>query len=179
MTIVKLTELQRAAILAGSSELELGEAAPAFGTATAPVTPAAAAPVTASAAAPAAPAPQADTGVVSFLTAQLAEKDKTILAAGVEIAQLKAASSDAAVAMPGLLAIAQGIVGQMQVALGNSNTSAALSAKDAVAELGRVEPVYKAKFPTGGIARTTPETPEAEAPHPAFAERLAVLARSK
>lgn len=102
-----------------------------------------------------------------------------MLSANVEIATLKAAAEDASASMPALLKIAQGVIGQMQVALGNSDTSAALSAKDAVAEHGRVEPVYKAKFPTGGIARTTPETPEAEAPHPAFAERLAVLARSK
>ena len=138
--------------------------------------PAAAAPVTAPAGTPAA---QADAGVVTFLTAQLAEKDKTILNANVEIAQLKASSSDAATTLPGLLAIAQGVIGQMQVALGNSDTSAALSAKDAVAEHGRVEPVFKAKFPTGGVARSTPEPTEAEAPHPLFAERLAVLARSK
>lgn len=180
---VILSAEQRASILAGNTELEVDEATPGAGAATPPVTPPVAPP--AAAAAPAAPtapvapvapvAPAADTGVVAFLTAQIADKDKQLIQAGVDLAQAKAASASAVDALPGLLAIAQGVIGQMQVALGASDASAALSAKDAVAEHARLQPLYKAKFPIGGVSRTAPESEAAAAIHPAFAERLSLI----
>lgn len=180
MAKINLTAEQRAAILAGSSEIDLGEAPPASGAATPPATPPAAVvpPVSAAAAAapagPAATTPPADTGVVAFLTGQLAEKDKALLAANVEVATLKAAAVDAEACLPGLLAIAQGVIGQMQVALGNTDSSAALNAKDALAAHAAILPVFKSKFPVGGIASTaTEDTTASTAIHPLFAERLA------
>lgn len=182
MAKINLTAEQRAAILAGSSEIDLGEAPPASGAATPPATPPAAVvpsvpAAAAAAAAPAAPAattPPADAGVVAFLTGQLADKDKALLAANVEIATLKAASADAEACLPGLLAIAQGVIGQMQVALGNTDSSAALNAKDALAAHATILPVFKSKFPVGGIASTATEDAAAStAIHPLFAERLA------
>lgn len=181
MAKINLTAEQRAAILAGSSEIDLGEAPPASGAAISPATPPAAVvpPVPAVvAAAPAAPAAApADAGVVAFLTGQLADKDKALLAANVELANLKATSAEAQASLPGLLAIAQGVIGQMQVALGNSDSSAALNAKDALAAHATILPVFKSKFPVGGIASTATEGNEAQAAiHPLFAERLATLA---
>lgn len=179
MAKINLTAEQRAAILAGSSEIDLGEAPPVTGSATPPATP----PAVASTSAPATPAAPAatpaDPGVVAFLTGQLAEKDKQLLTANVELANLKASSADAQAALPGLLAIAQGVIGQMQVALGGSDTAAALSAKDAVSEHARILPIFKAKLPVGGIAAPAQTDPEAPTIHPAFAERLAVLHASK
>lgn len=168
----------RAQILAGATEIDLGEQTPAGGTTAATPAPA---PAATTPPAPAAPAPAPVADVTAFLTNQLAAKDADLLKANVEIAQLKAAAVDASDSMPGLLAIAQSVIGQMQVALGNADTSAALSAKDAVTEHARVQPVYKAKFPVGGVAKAgeaDTDPPEAKV-HPLFAERLRTLNTAK
>jgi hypothetical protein len=160
-----------ATILAGGKEVEvdLGEATPANAAGTTPATPAA----PAASAAPAA-APAADAGVVSLLTSQLATKDADLLAANVKLAKLEAAAKDGADNLPGLLAIAQSVIGNMQVALGASPTSAALDAKAAVAEHARLLPIYTEKFKTGGIAAASGEKTDDNSvqPHPAFMERL-------
>lgn len=177
---VLLTAAQREAILAGNTELDIDEATPGAGSATPPATPpvtppAAAAPTAPVAAAPATPAPAADAGIVAYLTAQIATKDELLVKAGVDLAQAKAESAQAVDSLPGLLAIAQGVIGQMQVALGASDSAAALSAKDAVAEHTRLQPLYKAKFPIGGVSRTVPEGEANAEIHPAFAERLSLI----
>lgn len=178
---ILLTAAQREAILAGKTELEVDEATPGAGSATPPatppVTPAATAPAAPAAAAPAAPAAPAaaDPGIVAYLTAQIATKDELLIKAGVDLAQAKAESAQAVDSLPGLLAIAQGVIGQMQVALGASDSSAALAAKDAVAEHTRLQPLYKAKFPIGGVSRTVPEGEANAEIHPAFAERLSLI----
>jgi hypothetical protein len=181
MPKIKISSEQRAVILAGGDELDLGEATPAAGTAAAPATPSSpgepapaattAAPA-APAAAPAAPAaPAAE--LVSFLQAQVAEKDAALLAANVKVATLEASARDATDNLPGLLAIAHGVIGAMQVALGSSDTAKALNAKDAVAEHARLSPVYTERFKVGGIASTQTEPAAKAEVHPLFAQRLA------
>lgn len=173
-----LTDAQRAMILAGGNELDLGEHTPVAGTpAAAPVAaPAAAAPV----AAPAPiSAPAADTSVASFLTAELAKKEDKILALSVELTNLKAAQADTVACVPDLLKIAQSVIGQMQVSLGNSDSSVALSAKDAVTEHARILPIYKEKFPIARISQPSAEGEPTGQPHPAFAQRLANLNAAK
>lgn len=174
MPTINLLPEHRAAIIAGASTIELPEpnTAPAA-SGTPPVTaPVAGAP----AAAPAAPAaPAANADVVAYLTAQLAEKDKSIVDLRVELGTLKANSESAAEALPGLLAIAQGAIGHMQVALGSADTSAALSAKDAIAEHAKIQAVYKARLPIGGVILPTPEGDEKPTGNAAFDERLATI----
>ena len=114
----------------------------------------------------------ASAGVVEYLTGQISAKDELLLKANVEITNLKAAATEASDVMPGLLAIVQANIGQMQVALGNPDTSAALSAKDAVTEHKRVADVYKAKFPVGGVSRQPEASGTSAEVHPLFAERL-------
>lgn len=171
-TKLKLLPEQIAQVMAGQTEIDGIEPNPAQAKAT---TPATAAPSS-----PAAPAAPVDTKaeLVAFLQTQLAEANSGLLTAKVEIAQLKKQAEDAQAALPDLVKIAQGVVGSMQVALGASDTSAALSAKDVVAEHARLSPVYTEKFKVGGIAATRTEDKPAEV-HPLFAQRLATVAVSK
>lgn len=96
-----------------------------------------------------------------------------------KLAQAEAKNADAVASLPGLLAIAQEKIGQMQVALGNPDTSKALDAASAVSEHARILPVFKAKYPVGGIAAAdTTEDAADPAVHPAFAQRLAQINRA-
>lgn len=182
MAKIKVSPEQRAVILAGGDELDLGEATPAAGTTAAPATPStpvepttpAATAAPAQPAAVAAPAPSAD--LVAFLQTQVAEQGAALLEANVKIATLEAAAKDSTDNLPALLTIAHGVIGAMQVALGGSDTAKALSAKDAVAEHARLSPIYTERFKVGGIASTATEEPAAKATvHPLFAQRLAAL----
>lgn len=170
---ITLTPDVRAQILAGAGEIDLPEgtinpvAAPAATTA-----PAAAEP-----AKPAAPAPSTD--LVAYLTGQVTAKESELLAVNVKLAEATAAAAAANESVPGLLAIAQTVIGSMQVALGGSDTSKALGAKDAVAEHAKLSPVYAEKFKVGGIAVQTVAVDEPKQPHPAFAQRLAAIANRK
>lgn len=177
-----LTPEKRAEILAGATEIDLGEATPAAGAAIVPVEPPApvvpAAPAAAAAAAAvASAAPSAD--LVAFLTAQVAEKDTQLLAANLKAAQAETKAAEGAESLPGLLAIAQTVIGSMQIALGGSDTSKALGAKDAVAEHAKLAPVYTEKFKVGGIAVPAAAVDETKQPHPAFAQRLAAMANQR
>ena len=179
---IPLTADQRAQILAGASEIDLGEATPAAGAATTPATPEASATPTPAAPAAAAPASvAAEPTAVEVLTAQIQTKDAALVAAGVEIATLKASAAATAAALPGLVEIAKASVGQMQVALGNTDSTAAMDPAGLVAEHARVLPVYKAKLPVGGVASTTTteDAPSAASVHPLFAQRLATVSAAK
>lgn len=179
---IPLTADQRAQILAGASEIDLGEATPAAGAATTPATPEASATPTPAAPVAAASAPAAaEPTAVEVLTAQIQTKDAALVAAGVEIATLKAAAAATEAALPGLLEIAKASVGQMQVALSKTNSAATMSAADLVAEYKSVLPVYQAKLPVGGVASTTTteEAPSAASVHPLFAQRLATVSAAK
>lgn len=182
MATRKLTSAEKAQILAGTDlEIELGEAAPAAGAATVPVTPpilvTPAAPAVA-AQTPAAPAaPSAD--LVANLMAQISSKDTLLVEVGVKLAQAEAKAAEGVESLPGLLAIAQTVIGSMQIALGGSDTSKALDAKDAVAEHAKLAPVYTEKFKVGGIAVPAAAVDDAKQPHPAFAQRLAALSANR
>lgn len=168
---LKLTPEQIAQVMAGNTEIEGIELPPAQAAAT---TPAPAAPTTPAVA----QTPPVDTKaeLVAFLQTQLAEANSGLVTAKVEIATLKKQAEDAQAALPDLLKIAQGVVGNMQIALGASDTSAALGAKDVVAEHTRLSPVYTEKFKVGGIAAVRTEEPAKAEIHPLFAQRLATAA---
>lgn len=174
-----LTPELRAQILAGANEVDLGEVPPATGAATVPATPPALVAPTAPVTVAAAPtAPSAD--LVANLMAQISTKDTMLVEAGVKLAQAEAKAAEGAESMPGLLAIAQTVIGSMQIALGGSDTSKALGAKDAVAEHAKLAPVYTEKFKVGGIAvSTVPALDEPKQPHPAFAQRLAAVSANR
>jgi hypothetical protein len=169
---LKLTAEQKAQILAGNEELDLPD----------PVTPSAAegSPAASAKPEPAAPAkPEPAAEVLAFLRGQLADKDTALIAANVKIATLEAAAAGAADAMPKLVEIVQGVVGNMQVALGGTDTAKALGAKALVEEHARVQPVYAEKFKVGGLAVRSTEAEDKPAVHPLFQQRLASLAGNK
>lgn len=172
---LKLTPEQIAQVMAGNTEIEGIELPPAQAAAT---TPAPAAPTTPAVTQPAATTAPVDTKaeLIAYLQTQLAEANSGLVTAKVEIATLKKQAEDAQAALPDLLKIAQGVVGNMQIALGASDTSAALGAKDVVAEHGRLSPVYTEKFKVGGIAAVRTEEPAKAEIHPLFAQRLATAA---
>jgi hypothetical protein len=158
-----LTPEQRAQILAGGSEIETGEAPPATGAATPPATPAAS---TTAPPAPPPPAPPATAGheaVIAYQKTQIDEAATKLGAATAEIDRMKLAAADTAAHLPALVTIAQAVIGQMQVALGGTDTSAGLAAGAAVAEHARLLPLFTAKFPGGRISAASTEDPE-EAP---------------
>jgi hypothetical protein len=119
------------------------------------------------------------TDIVAFLKEQVAAKDAALLSKQVELNAATAAKASAEASLPGLLAIAKGVVGQMQVALGNTDSSAALDATGVVAEHARVLPVYKAKLPVGGVAQSGAEGEVNSSAHPAFVARLALLQQAR
>jgi len=181
---VKLSPEQKAQILAGSDDLEIespgavvaakAEVEPKDGEKTEPKVEAKAEPKVE---AKADVTPSAE--VLAFLRSQLSEKDAALLSANVEIASLKAAAAGAAESMPKLLEIVQGVVGNMQIALGASDSAKVMGAKDLVAEHARVQPVYAEKFKVGGLAVRTTETEGEPQVHPAFQQRLAAVAKTK
>lgn len=176
MATRKVTSAERAQILAGVDvEIDLGEATPAAGTATLPVTPAASVTPAAPVVQPA--APSAD--LVAYLQAQVTDKDTQLMAANLKAVQAEAKAAEGQESLPGLLAIAQTVIGSMQIALGGSDTSKALGAKDAVSEHAKLAPVYTEKFKVGGIAVQAAVVDEPKQPHPAFAQRLAALSANR
>lgn len=180
MATFVLTPEITASVLAGAREITVPDGAPAAA-AVALATPAASAaaaePTTLTAPAVTAPAPSTD--LVAYLTGQVTAKESELLAANVKLAEATAAAAAANESVPGLLAIAQTVIGSMQVALGGSDTSKALGAKDAVAEHAKLAPVYAEKFKVGGIAVQAAAVDEPKQPHPAFAQRLAALGANR
>lgn len=181
-----LTPEIRAQILAGANEIDLGDTVDsAVATATtaaalaaaSPVTPTPAAATPVAPVAPAAPVPSAD--LVSYLTGQISAKESELLAANLKLVQAEAKAAEGQESLPGLLAIAQTVIGSMQIALGGSDTSKVLSAKDAVAEHAKLAPVYTEKFKVGGIAVLAAAVDDVKQPHPAFAQRLAAMSANR
>lgn len=102
--------------------------------------------------------------LTEFLQTQLADANSKLLAANVELAQLKEKSAEAQATHDGLLAIARDSVGKMSIALGGSASLAdGMTAVAVLAEHARVSGIFKDKFKVGGVAATTPE----EKPAPA------------
>lgn len=152
---IKLTDEQKASLLAGGTEIELeASQLPTPEPAPAPPAPAASAP----AATPPAPTPPAPPETaVSLLQGQLTAAQGEVTRLLVENATLKATDADNKAVFPELLGIARSHLNAMQVAMGASGTADALNAKDAVAEYKRIRPLWEAKFPAGGISRPAAE----------------------
>lgn len=175
MPKVALTPTLRAQILAGANELDLGEETPAPAAATPP-----AAPPTEPAKAPVAPAaskPPVAAEVFEFVNQQLTQANEQLSNLRVKIATMEAESAKSVALLPDLLEIAKASVGRMQIALGGSDTSAALNAQDAVAEHKRLLPIFNDKLKTGGVAAPAASTePPTTVPQatPEFLQRLAL-----
>lgn len=195
MPRASLTPQQLAAIEAGASIEDVSgdpadPAAPTEGQAAAAAAAAAAATPEAAAGAaaappesetaPAAPAVAAPADVVSYLQAQVADKDKLLLEANVKIHNLEAAIAESKTTFDGLVEIARGSLQKISIALGgNGEAAASLSPTQLLADHAAMSAKFKERFKVGGVAVTTPETvkdpaPAAAAEHSA----LAVMARS-
>lgn len=102
--------------------------------------------------------------LVEFLQTQLAEANSKLMAAGIELAQLKEKSVEAQATHDGLLTIARDSVGKMSIALGGTAAVAdGLSAVAVLAEHARVSAIFKDKFKVGGVAATKTEDKPAAA----------------
>ena len=91
--------------------------------------------------------------ISAFLQSQVADKDKTILANGVELAQLRSRVVEMEAAQSGLITIAAKSVNNMRIALGGSAID--LSATSAVALLAEhksFEDQFAKRFVAGGVA---------------------------
>lgn len=107
----------------------------------------------ASAQAPALTASQAQATVVDYLTAQVKEKDASLLAANVELDKLKAKIADLEAASAGLLEIAAKSANNMRIALNHSAADfSGMAALTLVAEHKRLEGDFVNKFKAGGVA---------------------------
>lgn len=99
------------------------------------------------------PEAAAEAGLVAFLQAQVADKDKSLLANGVELAQLRARVADMEAAQSGLVAIAAKSVNNMRIALGGTAIDlSAMGATALLAEHKSFEDQFNKKFVAGGIA---------------------------
>lgn len=131
-------------------------------------------------AAAAATAPSAPADVVSYLQAQVADKDKLLLEANVKIHNLEASAAETKTTFDGLVEIARGSLQKISIALGGTGDAvASLSPTQLLADHAAMSTKFKERFKVGGVAVTTPETvkgssPAAAAEHSA----LAVMARS-
>jgi signal peptide peptidase SppA len=118
-------------------------------------------------------APSAD--LVSFLQAQIKEKDAALLAANIQISDLTKQGAEASATHDGLLAIAKKSTTNMRVALGGSAVD--LEGANAVAVLAEHKSLseqFAGKFKAGGVAAVDASQVEADAkpPQDAFAQRL-------
>jgi hypothetical protein len=183
---IKFTDQQRAAILAGDTEIEVdaetlaGTKPPAKPAGTEAEASAAAAATAAAAAAATAAAEAAaksqSLDLVTHLKSEISTLQAANLAANVELTNLKASTAAATAASEGLVSIARGSVSVMQIALGGSSTTEKMSAADLVAEHARVEPQFKAKFKMGGVASASTEDGQPNNVVPLNAEFAARLA---
>jgi signal peptide peptidase SppA len=164
MSKATLTEQQIAALAAGATA---AAANPGEATETTPANPEkaetttasegqaapapAATPTAAPTATPASPAPQAD--VVSFLQAQIKEKDAQLLQANVDLKAATAKVADLEASTSGLIEIAVASTNNMRVALGGSKLDmSAQTATQILAEHKAVSEQFNKKFVAGGIA---------------------------
>lgn len=133
------------------------------------------------AAAAAAPASDKVSEVVSFLQAQVAEKDGYLLTANVMIKTLEAKLADQASAHASLVDIAAKSVNNMRVALGMSPLDAAtMSATVLLAEHKSVTGQFQTTFKAGGVAAVDAAAAEKKEPelHPLHMARIAATRSS-
>lgn len=94
-----------------------------------------------------------EAGVVTFLQAQIKDKDAALLQANIELNAAKAKITDFEASMTGLLEIAAKSTNNMRIALGGSAMDmSAMSAAQVLAEHGSVSEQFKSKFVAGGVA---------------------------
>jgi hypothetical protein len=107
------------------------------------------------AAAPEAAAPESE--LVTFLTAQVKEKDTAILAAAMLAKEQTAKLAGIEATHSALVDIVRASAGKMQVALGGTASDlAAFTDVQVLAEHARVAGVFLEKFKVGGVAITAP-----------------------
>ena len=96
---------------------------------------------------------QADAGIVAYLQGQVADKDKQILDANVELSSIRKAHEEFSAVVTGLTEVVVNSLNNMVVALGGTAIDATGMAPLAVlAEHKRVSDQFKSKFKAGGVA---------------------------
>jgi len=112
------------------------------------------------AAAPEAAVNDKNSELVSYLNAQVQEKDKAILESAIKLAALESKVSALEASVPGLIQIAAKSVNNMQIALGGSASDFTAATADAVVtEHARVSEQFKSKFKAGGVAAVDASMP--------------------
>lgn len=92
-------------------------------------------------------------GIVTYLQAQIIEKDAALLAANVELAQIRKEHEEFAACIKGLSQIAAHSISNMLVALNGTAISAdSMSPTALLAEHSRVSEQFLSKFKAGGVA---------------------------
>lgn len=106
----------------------------------------------------------ASSEVVSFLQAQVKEKDEALIAANVELAGLKAKLADFEASVSGLLQIAGTSISNMRVALGGAALDiTGMTATAVLAEHQKVSTQFATTYPVGGVAAVEPAAAEVKA----------------
>lgn len=95
--------------------------------------------------------------VVQFLRNELRDANASLAQANVELVQAKAALEPLKAENQALLAIARGSLGNMQVALGGTNTAETVADKDVAAEHARVAEAFTKRFPVGRTSAAVTE----------------------
>lgn len=184
---VNLTPEQLAALAAGAAVASLGlsaeeqaavEAAMNASTAETPEEPEQPAATEQPAAAQPNTQPAANTSVVDFLRAELKDANTTLAATTAELTTAKAQIESNKTERAALLQIARAHIGNMQVALGGTNTADALADADVLAEHTRMTESFAKKFKVGRVtaAPKSEEQPQAATLSPTL---LAVLAQAQ
>lgn len=94
-----------------------------------------------------------DSQIVSFLQSQIAEKDKAIIAANIEVSRLKESNDALASSVGGLMAIASKSLSNISVALGHGAVDASTMQPVALlAEHKRLSEQFLTKYKAGGVA---------------------------
>lgn len=179
-----LTDTQISAMAAGGGvnltpeQVAAAEAAATAAAAVAAAVAAAAAPA-AAAAAPAAAAPVSDlnAGLVTYLQAQVKDKDALLLSQGVELTNAKARVTTLEGSQAGLVKIAADSLSHMKVALGMKKQDfSALSTETLLAEHTAAVATFTAAYPVGGVAATSAETTKPVSADAEFALAQRVMA---
>lgn len=177
MTRQALTEQQIAAMAAGApgeAVVDAADLAAAQATLDAAALAAAATATTSAAAAPTAPTAPTEP-LVTFLQAQIKDKDAMLLAQSIELSGVKSQIASLQASQAGLVAIAATSVSNMRVALRMSKIDFSnLSPEALLAEHAATAELFKASLPVGGVAAVAPPA-DAKAPaalDPAIAARV-------
>jgi signal peptide peptidase SppA len=130
--------------------------------------------VTASApaSAPVASTLQASDNLLAYVQSQLVTSQAELVATKAELLTLKATTQTHSATHESLLNIARVAVGNMQVALGNSNTAESLDAVSAIDTHARMSATFKDKFKVGGVAAPTQVEKKDDAAMITFLARL-------